>query len=234
MNKIIVVVFTLISSSAFAQIAATKHNLSNASGNSVRSSTAGGTNQVCVFCHVPHKARADKNAAWNRSDPSSSASWGSATTTVGGTTLSSTIGKPSLECFSCHDGTSNIGSVISSPTGSALSMVGTGAGGTMTSGAAINPSSLAGNHPVSVRMPSADNGSGTYNGNSTGSRVRTSEFDTLAAAKGSGMLFYTDSDNPAVSGIECGSCHDPHDNSNAPFLRGSLSGSDLCGNCHNK
>jgi predicted CXXCH cytochrome family protein len=236
MNKALFAALVLVSASAQAQVSGTKHNLSSGSGNAVRSAATGGTDQVCVFCHVPHKARTDRNAAWNRSDPGSGASWGAAATTVNGTVLPNTVGRGSLACFSCHDGTTNIGAVLNSPTGAALSMTGTDADGSLTAGskALVNPSSLAGNHPVSVRMPASDNAAGTYNGSSTGSGVQTADYDTLATARSAGIVFYADSTNTSVFGIECGSCHEPHDNSTAPFLRGSLSGSGLCTNCHNK
>ena len=34
--------------------------------------------------------------------------------------------------------------------------------------------------------------------------------------------------------VECASCHDPHDNSNAPFLVMANTASALCLTCHDK
>jgi len=34
--------------------------------------------------------------------------------------------------------------------------------------------------------------------------------------------------------VECTSCHDPHDNSQDPFLRVTKAGSQICLECHNK
>ncbi|MCF6192532.1 MAG: cytochrome c3 family protein [Candidatus Hydrothermae bacterium] len=34
--------------------------------------------------------------------------------------------------------------------------------------------------------------------------------------------------------VQCGTCHNPHDNTNAPFLEASNTGSQLCLTCHLK
>lgn len=49
-----------VATAAFAAgsstIAGTKHNLSAGSSASYKVATAGGTGQICIFCHTPHNA----------------------------------------------------------------------------------------------------------------------------------------------------------------------------------
>ncbi|MFQ5494340.1 MAG: cytochrome c3 family protein [Phycisphaerae bacterium] len=62
--------------------------------------------------------------------------------------------------------------------------------------------------------------------------VADTDFHTVAEVEGAGLpLFNVGSD---VDRVECGSCHNPHDDSNGHFLRVDNTGSNLCLTCHIK
>ena len=48
------------------------------------------------------------------------------------------------------------------------------------------------------------------------------------------ILYARDFSGTTAPSVECGSCHDPHDNTNDLFLRIANSGSAVCLTCHNK
>ena len=99
-----------------ASIVASKHNLSATGPGTIKAATE---SEICVFCHVPHNAKA-AGPLWNRDQPA-----GPYTPYTSSTRKITTPGQPtgaSLLCLSCHDGTIALGK-ISSRT-SAISMVG--------------------------------------------------------------------------------------------------------------
>ena len=124
--------FALTAQSAFAQasnIASSKHNFSSTSTNTIRAA-AGGTTQICVFCHTPHGATSLAYAPlWNKV-LTTVALYALYTSDYLGPIASGGLGYPaavqpkekSRLCLSCHDGTVALGSVYNLP-GS-----GTGAG----------------------------------------------------------------------------------------------------------
>jgi len=97
---------TLFSSSAYAGIANTKHNLSVTGTGNIKASSE---QEICIFCHTPHNSR-PQTPLWNR------ASSGSVYTPYNSSTIFSSPGQPtgaSMLCLSCHDGTIALGSVLS-------------------------------------------------------------------------------------------------------------------------
>ncbi len=87
---------------------------------------------------------------------------------------------------------------------------------------------LKGNHPVGIPYPY--NGvRNTYNGSTTGVNTPLAEYRPIPTK----VKMFTD---PTVvssnTGIECGSCHNPHDNANGAFLRDAKL--TICQNCHVK
>ena len=80
----------------------------------------------------------------------------------------------------------------------------------IAAGAQVGPD-LRTEHPIGVDYP--DSASGYY---------------TVAAVEATLPLY------DAGERVECGSCHDPHDTTNSPFLRVSNANSDLCLTCHDK
>ncbi len=99
-----------------ASIIASKHNLSATGPGTIKATSEG---EVCVFCHVPHNARA-AGPLWNRDQPA-----GPYTPYTSSTRRITSPGQPtgaSLLCLSCHDGTIALGKISSR--GSNVAMAG--------------------------------------------------------------------------------------------------------------
>lgn len=128
---------------------------------------------------------------------------------VAETTFTS-VGPESLACLSCHDGT--MGNLVNTP-GTGAGALGqpdyTGMAPTGDTVIATDDATLADDHPVGVTYPS------------------TADF-VSAASLPAGML------KGGGDQVECGSCHDPHNDTNDPFLRMSNAASALCTTCHVK
>ena len=210
---------------------------------------AGETPGTCTYCHTPHMA-SNQALLWNQQAQSTTYSWTNAATT-GGTAYASIVSAtnigPSVKCLSCHDGTTTAGDMgwfnaTADPGGStnvtvtADYVVGTIAG------------DMDGNHPVSMPFPLGGVAS-TYNGSTTGASALLS--DWVADPEAVGIRLF--SDNLGVgatiqagglsgeAGIECSSCHDPHNGGSVKdvfLLRGDLGagGGDtyICAKCHNR
>jgi predicted CXXCH cytochrome family protein len=155
----------------------------------------------------------------------------SATTTYGvyaSTTLNATpaeigggTGVSNL-CMSCHDGTvavNNLGntSPVGTPTmGSGTELDATGRIGSARP--ANMGASLSNDHPINF----------TYN-----AALATADGDL--AIPTSTMHVDAAHNIPLYGGqMQCGSCHNPHNNANGSFLRMSNAGSALCRTCHTK
>ncbi|MFQ5588450.1 MAG: hypothetical protein ACE5F7_06385 [Nitrospiria bacterium] len=203
---------------------------------------------TCTFCHTPHKA-AQTRLLWNHSLSPNTFSWSDATSTIGGTTLPSITPSwsgPSKFCLACHDGSVAVGDILwfsgSAWTGAAaldLKKLDTG-----QDNIASPSGMLDGNHPVAHPYPYLGAGN-TYNGTTTGSAVDLVEFNPDPTT--SGIQLFNDAagniENGPVSGntgIECSSCHDPHNGSKVQdkyFLLGELGGNGpnyICTKCHIK
>ncbi|HET9579619.1 MAG TPA: hypothetical protein VFP44_17430 [Usitatibacter sp.] len=120
----------LVAIPAQAGIANTKHNL-GAKGTGANHLAAGGTDEICVFCHTPHAADNSAPAPlWNKKLPDGTgyttyANLGSST--IDGKILN--VGSISLACLSCHDGTQAMDNVINSPGSGGYAADGGGAAG---------------------------------------------------------------------------------------------------------
>jgi hypothetical protein len=251
----------LFTSAVNAQVAGSRHDLSTDGGSQ--------TNEVCVYCHTPHGA--DLNAVvplWNKTLPTSTYQRYSDlnTSTLDGTEAS--VGSVSLACLSCHDGSQAMDSVINAP-GRGLNSGAIGNVGQMTgSPVPMLGTDLRDDHPISIQYggggPTAADGDGVYSGAlgdpdfnpPTKATINTNPawwVDSEAVPDGqrqrTDMILYTRSDAPAGAGnarqpfVECGSCHDPHNqstfNGTAPnlsvgFLRIPNTNSDICTACHLK
>jgi len=212
---------------------------------------------LCSICHTPHSAISTQ-LLWNQKLTTATYTWGDATTTVGGTTLpnSAKLG-PSTKCLSCHDGTVAVGETANykgSVNGGAVMVGGYPLPGTliMRMGAGGNgighDGKMTGNHPIAVPYP-LNGAAGTYNGINTGSKVLLDEFVANPHSPANGIKLYNDDGNGKISGgtsagktgIECTSCHDPHNKAAVDdlFLRGKMAGSTradgyICLQCHIK
>lgn len=204
---------------------------------------------LCTYCHTPHKAQSTL-LLWNHTLSSNNFHWDVPETTAG-TTLpvipGQTYNGSTAKCLSCHDGTVAIGDValffetegivLDTKTMhdvEELFVIPSGDGG----------ASLAGNHPVAVPYP-YQNVANTYNGVTTGAGAQLDEW--RANPQNFGIRLFTDDGSGNIhagptagqTGIECSSCHDPHNKQTVDdlFLRGMLAGSDtnyICLKCHDK
>lgn len=214
---------------------------------------AGTANAVglCSYCHTPHSALST-SLLWNHKPSTNSFTWDEATTT-GGTayaTIAPAYKGPTVKCLSCHDGSVAIGDVamytektilrntykVGDAVGSAIHKVGTGG-------------AMGGNHPVGMPYPFGQ-AANTYNSVSTGANVVLTEFVTNPVNQnGTFIKLYNDGGTGSItsgavaakSGMECSTCHDPHNKSTADdvFLRGKIKGSlaadgYICIQCHTK
>jgi len=168
--------------------------------------TSFGDGEICKACHTPHKADTTVTVAplWNHEVT------GSTFTLYTSGTLNASMGQPdgvSKLCLSCHDGTT------------ALDSFGGATGSVMMTGDAKLGTDLANDHPISFTYDAA---------------LVTADGGLNATTANSG-LGGTIGDDMLKSGkVQCSSCHDAHDNTNAPFLVKANTASALCLTCHNK
>jgi predicted CXXCH cytochrome family protein len=142
MKKIFVLlaVMVLISSSAFAVISGTKHDLST--------DNTTGSDEICVFCHTPHGGGTDA-PLWNRTSVSATAMYTS--NSFNGGVASNTMGDSKL-CLSCHSGTA-IASALLNPANAGQA----NPTGTLTIGTAANIGvDLSNDHPVGFLYTASD------------------------------------------------------------------------------
>jgi predicted CXXCH cytochrome family protein len=213
----------LPASSRAAPIDNTKHDFSNQISNPWN--TAG---YKCQICHTPHYATTVGRLLWNHRLSAAAYSW-NPTTTAGGTTLPTNFPAwdgPSKFCLSCHDGTVGVGDLYVNGYGSSCVV------SDCLSGFYQMGPDMTGNHPVGIPYP-FQNASSTYNGIATGAVVDTGTY----VAEPTGVRLYNDNGGrvgsgafPGKTGVECGSCHDPHNNANTRFLRDAKT--TICQRCH--
>ena len=204
---------------------------------------------MCTFCHTPHKASSTL-LLWNHTLSNNPFSWEVAATTAG-TALPGFSGNtykgPSARCLSCHDGSVAIGDIgwfdEAVHQGGSKVLWGkmtnvyrqVGVGGNLT-----------GTHPVAIPYP-LNGAPNVYNGSTTGARLATNDFQSDPTANN--MRLYSDVGGGQIvgkvqagkTGIECSSCHDPHNKAANEdyFLRAKLRGSSqtdgyICLQCHVK
>ena len=173
---------------------------------------------ACTFCHTPHKA-IKTLLLWNHTLSTNSFSWDVPATTGGTnfpTFVGNTYGGPTAKCLSCHDGSVAVGDIAwfgeATHVGPIDNLDPTKhlQGDTFNVGFGGN---MAGNHPVAMPYPYG-NALNTYNGVTTGASVTLGEWQ---GAPVSPVRVYHDTagtiSGGAVAGntgIECSSCHDPH------------------------
>ncbi len=224
-----------------AGVATTKHNLSSTGPGSIKAVSEKGT---CVFCHTPHGAiNPADGPLWNKT--LSSAIYTLPSNAQGAwATLLTTVGQPDRGaklCLSCHDGTVAIGLVVNTPgpgnTGQPIPMAGVTAEGKIPSTAAgylgIN---ISGHHPVSIAMndtlrndklTQCFEGTAFYVDYPAGAVKLTPTGNTYKGNAGKII-------NGRPSGVQCASCHDPHNNPNGAFLVAGTpqNSTALCTACH--
>ncbi len=190
--------------------------------------------RVCVFCHTPHQATAanGQDPLWNHT-LSAVAAYGvyasdtlDATPTDVGGAVAGSASVTNL-CLSCHDGTVSVASLYNPPNEAPINdnqaNIVLTAGGNVTAAGLItgNPNvgtDLTNDHPVNF----------VYDG-----ALATADGELVTPTSTS----WVDAANtvPLFGGtVQCASCHDPHNDTNEPFLVRSNSGSALCTTCHVK
>ncbi len=209
---IIIFSFFSLSQNLYAQMAQTPHNLSGISDISIED------NEMCIFCHTPHKTATMASVPlWNKI-PSDTEF------TIYGSVASQSHAPNnpnsySMICLSCHDGASSINSVVNAPGN---------VGFDDSTPKLIRPSrsisiglsgGLKDNHPVSVLyIPGKAGLKPIYEPLIGEWKDATYIYDLLRNGR-----------------VECGSCHDPHfADPDGIFLRNKNKHSELCLSCHDK
>jgi len=222
MKKVLIICLAVLVGAVMANaqtVVGTAHDLS-ATGPGATTNVQ----RVCVFCHTPHQASAANGQypLWNH-ELSAVGSYGvyasptlnASPTDIGGATPGSAA--VSNLCMSCHDGTVSVISMWNPP--NEVATVTLTAGGNVGSDGLITGTpnlgtDLSDDHPINF----------TY--------------DTALANADGGLN--DPATTPAVQAlliggtVQCSSCHDPHDNTYAPFLVTDNTNSALCTTCHIK
>jgi hypothetical protein len=213
--------------------------------------TSSTTVGLCTFCHTPHRAFQTK-LLWNHELSTLSYSWSDTTVTTGGTQLPSFDEHwqgVSKNCLSCHDGTVAIGDVAwfdSQPNRSLDSTKHDAPNDPrLITFKTPGTGDLASNHPVAHPFPYQGQGS-TYNSTTSGVAATASGWQSNPETLGIRLFNDDGAGNVSAgavvgkSGIECSSCHDPHNGTTVQdkyFLRGELTGNTsdyICLKCHVK
>jgi predicted CXXCH cytochrome family protein len=247
--KGVVIVALVVPVAALAAIANSKHDLSVNSTNGGIKAAAGGPDQICIFCHTPHGARAQL-LLWNQAPSTNATSGWTApnNVTTATTTLAADLSAVSKRCLNCHDGSVAIGDLANAGGGVAGQITLTdpripshitanaldadaganrvGVGGDMT-----------GNHPVSVSYP-GQTGSGytalpaTYNATTAAGCTGGAVNCVSGSAAGLAMKLFG---AVGTLQVECATCHDVHNDAGQTFLlKVANTNSALCLGCHVK
>ncbi|MGE4088401.1 MAG: hypothetical protein AB7F93_09975 [Immundisolibacter sp.] len=216
-----------------ADVKGTKHNLSVDGPGTTKAAAAGGTSEVCVFCHTPHgAAQQDQGGTalraplWNRRVPTGATYTPYTSSTLDAQSITDGLnaqpGGSSKLCLSCHDGTLALGNVnvLNGNQNATIPMTGTGPGGTMPEGEGSTSgftrylgTDLRNDHPISLTYSSA-------------LAVRDGELRAVDAAQrwppGSGtviglrspgqkpLLPLEPTGKNGAGQVQCATCHDPH------------------------
>lgn len=227
----------------------TKHNLSVSGPGPIK---AVSETRICVFCHTPHAATVSYFAEpgltyplWNHKLQLPSVTYILPSPSQGIPILSTPQNPPdgdSRLCLSCHDGTVAIGAVVNlgedGSLGSGISMAGTGLTPQgkldLANSAFVGPDlDMSGHHPVSI-VVNQDFVTDLQ------SRCNPSSF-TVRLEPVRPVIYrptldvYPESVGSSGNGVQCTSCHDPHDDRGGmKFLRiGSPDNAQpLCDSCH--
>ncbi len=208
-------------------------------------STSGGGVGLCTFCHTPHKAL-QTLLLWNHKLSTNTFKWDVPATTAGTTYPSfkgDTYKGPTAKCLSCHDGSVAVGDVNwwnGGTPGVPLDLTKHGAGDAANVGLGGD---MAGNHPVAMPYPYLQ-AKNKYNAVETGSGFTSTEWQStpltpIRVFNDDGAGNITAGPVAAKTGMECSSCHDPHNKASVDefFLRGTLKGTTtayICLKCHIK
>lgn len=229
--------------------------------------TTAATDEVCVFCHTPHGSNTNATVPlWNKVlvGPATYTQYSTLQTPSFDSTEAD-VGSVSLACLSCHDGTQAMDVVINLPGSGGYSLGGNQvdptAIGQMTGTPVPNlTQDLTDDHPISMQYggggPLATDADGTFpRANLGDSDFFPPEKDTVngnpiwwvdspvgttGTREKTDMILYARNDLGTVQPfVECGSCHDPHNDATkgpttVAFLRIDNTASQICTTCHDK
>lgn len=167
----------------------------------------GTSNELCVYCHTPHGGLTGGFAPlWNRNNGANPTGfYTSGSMTPALTSNAGILTSDALLCLSCHDGASLTSALRNPPASGAVPAVQVGASADLGL-------DMSNDHPV-----------GFIYGNVVDTEIRAVPTNSLNVSFGAGS-----------NEMWCSSCHDVHDNTNAPFLAFTNTGSQLCLSCHIK
>ncbi|MBI5075456.1 MAG: cytochrome c3 family protein [Nitrospirae bacterium] len=254
MKKVMILMFVIallaVSTAAFAVVSTSRHNLTSTQIDPNAPQTADIAASVCGFCHIPHGGDTTITGVplWAR-DLSAIAGafvvYGGTLPGNQGATLATTVvdqpGANSLTCLSCHDGVQGLGvtyknGIVTSGfamTANPGTLIG-GANNLSYTGYATNPAYMAGGarpgyNPAIGGLSGVD----LTNDHPVGI-VYTDAAPNIAGLAAVGAvpaaLRLYNYGPGANNRVECGTCHDPHDQTNGSFLRRPAA--DLCVDCH--
>ena len=233
-----VALYLLAAFPASGQVNNSKHDFS---GNPAGDSVTG----VCTMCHTPHGG-IQSQMAWNHTLSQNTHFWTEGATADGTPfpTIDPSWGGASKLCLSCHDGSVAIGDIAwfnqqEWTGGNAVDPTDHNGDGVQIGNASGN---LTDNHPFAFPYPWAGMGS-TYNGVTSSAGAVLSGWQADPTMDGIRLFNQNGSTVSAgtmtgATGIECSSCHDPHEGPDVQdkfFLRGSTDAGDsnyICRKCH--
>ncbi len=199
-----------------ASIINSKHNLSV--GSATTGPKASAENQVCVFCHTPHKT-GENIPLWNKTQTAQvftfySSNYVNNYLGMTAPAMGALAGTRTKLCLSCHDGVTALGGVYNlnnSPGTIAIT-------GSLSAASNLGVD-LSNDHPV---LYDVKPGAGPPTAPGTNPEIQLPPGGDKVKVYG------------ATNRVECTSCHDPHDNQFTKFLVKSNAGAALCTTCHLK
>ncbi|MGO9270023.1 MAG: cytochrome c3 family protein [Terriglobia bacterium] len=198
-----------IDSSVINRLVNSKHDFSARSNSDIRAATR---NEMCVFCHTPHRAN-PAAGLWNQKE-----STGYTYQVYQSSTMASTVSQPlatdtSKLCLSCHDGTVALGDTVNDGLIPMRDLPGD----------QKLPPSNSGNL-AGAGLSVADSHPFAFAPNLANKQVQLPSPGDLVTLDQKGR-------------IQCTSCHDPHNETVDPvegrFLVKRNSSSAICASCHN-
>jgi len=197
-----------VASLAQAQVAGSPHDFTAGFTGAVFTTT---NVSACTFCHAPHNANTAVVGAplWNRPTSTTAAYTMYTSATLDGARTAAP-GVNSLTCLTCHDGAQAIAVVYNGGTPRNLSNE---ANVSPVTGVFNVGTALTNDHPVGI----------TYD--------NVADPSLRAAPTNTALRLYNYGAG-ALRQVECGTCHDPHNNVNGNFLVTANTAVALCGACH--
>jgi len=199
-----------VASLAQAQVAGSPHDFTDGFTGAAFTTT---NVSACTFCHAPHNANTAVVGAplWNRPTTTTAAYTMYSSATIDGA-MTTAPGVNSQTCLTCHDGAQAIAVIYNGGTNTNVSVEGNVA---PVQGVFNVGTTLQNDHPVGV----------TYD--------QVADPSLRAAPTNAALRLYNYGAG-AANQVECGTCHDPHNNTNGNFLVTANSAVALCGACHSQ